>query len=303
VKLNQLEALIAIADGQGIAGAAKKLNISQPAITKSLSNLEHDLGVDLLDRSEYRLKLTPFGEKLLPRARAISSEITMAYRDIQLLKETGQEVIRLNGSPGVMPRLIPQVMQRVRKTLPGFSIGFFGEVSAVDEKKFTDLAEGVYDLLIYPVEKTDNLEGFKYEPVMDVKLVVMASKGHPAIKLEKPSLNDLIQYDWLMPAKAGIPVRLIDNAFLDACKRLPQKKLGLPVRQMLFTFLNTGEYLAFVPYHPSIMEDESADLPILNVDMPPIGWTLYTIQRASSAPSVVMDLFLATLKDTIKESL
>ena len=172
MKLNQLEALVAIADGRGIAGAAKKLGISQPAITKSLSNLEHDLGVDLFDRSEYRLKLSKFGEKLLPRARAISSEMKMAYREIQLLKETGQEVIRFNGAPGVMPRLIPQACQRARKTLPGFIIDFCGEISAVDKRKFNDLAEGVYDLLIYPIEKNDNLDGFKYEPLLDINLVL-----------------------------------------------------------------------------------------------------------------------------------
>ena len=302
MKLNQLEALIAVADGYGIAGAANKLNISQPAITKSLRNLEEDVGVALLDRSEYRLKLTTYGEILLNRARAISTEVEKARLDIRLMQERNQQLLLYNSSPGPMPLLIPNGLQRAHEKMPGLLVEFAGELIGSTETKYGGLAQGLYDLLIYPVEKTHNVDNFICQPLMDIKLIVKARKGHPATKLRKPSLQELRKFAWLSPSKVGLPNRIIEEAFAYAGVKCPDMLLPLPLRSMIFAYLRNTDFLAFVPSHPAIDEEDTHEFLTIDADIPLMGWTLHLLQRKSSIPSKGMNTFITELKTIVTEA-
>jgi LysR family transcriptional regulator of abg operon len=302
MKLNQLEALIAIADGKGMSGAAKKLNISQPAITKSLSNLEYELDVPLFDRSGYRLKLNEFGNILLTHARAISSEIEMARREIKISNESKNKIIRLSCSPGVLPKTIPRTFQHARQIMPDLMIEICGEMAAADEVKFTELAEGVSDLLIYPADKSNQINSFIYTPLLDVNIIILASKNHPATKMVNPTLRELIKYEWIFPASKGLVAQVIKNAFADLGLPLPEKHLNLPDRQILLSFLQSGEYLAFLPSHPAMLEDQAKNLPTINIQRFAYGWTIYIIQRQSSVNNDAMSIFIESLHEIVDNS-
>jgi len=303
VKLNQLEALVAIADGNGIAGAAEKLHITQPAVSKALGNLEDSLGVPLLDRSEYRLKLTDYGHSLLPHARAIMSELEKARLDIKLLKNRGQIFFRYNGSPGTLPKLVPQALHNARQGLPGLPLDIVGEPQGPTEEKLSKLAEGEFDLLIIPIEAGDNTEGFFCEPLIDVELIVISSHNHPARLLNKPTLKELSSYEWLIPSKQGIPDRLVKAAFREAGSPLPDNMIALPVREMLVSFLRNGEYLAFVPYHRALWDEAVEELDVLDLDLPRLGWRLHAIRRKGSEPSAAVTGFVEACKGVIRDSL
>ena len=297
MKLRQLEALIAIAEGHGVAGAAQKLSISQPAVTKTLSNLEVELGVDLFDRSDYRLKLTQVGQRLALRARAINSEIAVAQKEIEEHKLTGQEFIRIHTAPGALPRLIPQALHLARSHAPNVSLEFCGEFNSTAPQKFKDLAEGVYDLLIYTNEDYLDLSGFRVEHLLDVEMIVLASRNHPALKLTRPTLADLVDYEWLFPSHEGVPMRLIAEAFREVGQRVPKRNLRLLLRQMIFSFLDSGDYLAFVPFNPSMIEKEAEKFQRLQVPMPEMKWKLYMIQRLSSPTPTGTQFFMDALRE------
>ena len=69
IGIRQARVFLAVADALSVTRAAKALNRSQTSVTKSLHDLEHQLGVELFDRSSKGVSLTAFGECLLPRAR------------------------------------------------------------------------------------------------------------------------------------------------------------------------------------------------------------------------------------------
>ncbi len=305
MKLNQLEALIAIADRQGIAGAADKLNVSQPAITKSLSSLEQELGVALLDRSGYRLKLSVFGEALLLRARAISAEVSKAREDIAMLRDQKQHMIRFNGTPGTMPILIPESIKKARKVIPHLNIEFIGEINSGPAIKYKELAEGLYDLLIYTFDadhETYNYD-FAYEPLLEVRVLVLANKNHPATHLSQPSLDDLSHFEWLFPSgKDTLPYKTIRQAFLNANATFPESVLPLPTRQMIFSFLKDSDYLAFVPYHPAIADRELEEFTVIDVDCVPFGWWLYIFNRKSTVLSEGMTTFIESMKTVVRDA-
>ena len=295
MKLNQLEALIAIADKQGIAGAAEKLNVSQPAITKSLSSLENELGVDLLDRSAYRLKLNAYGEMLLTHARAIAAESEQAVSNIQRMRDKGQQTIRVNCPPGIMPTLIPLALQRARKKIPGLIFELEGPLIASPESKYRGLSEGDYDLLIYATEDTHDTENFDCELLIeDVQMIILASKDHPALKLDKPSLKELVDFDWVSSSKTGPSHKLLQNAFAAEGVKIPDSMLFLPLADMIYSLLQHGEYLAFVAYHPAIVEE--LEFRVIDADFPNQQLSVSLLQRKTSNPSKAMQIFIEELK-------
>lgn len=79
----QLQMLVAIAERGTLMAAAETLNVSQPAVTKSIKELEMRLGVQLLERSGAGVRLTRYGEALLRRARTVVAEIARAERELE----------------------------------------------------------------------------------------------------------------------------------------------------------------------------------------------------------------------------
>jgi LysR family transcriptional regulator of abg operon len=73
MKLSHIRDLIAIADCGSLRAAAQKLGLAQPALTRSIHEIERELGVDLFERQTRGMRLTPFGEVFLRRMRSIQS--------------------------------------------------------------------------------------------------------------------------------------------------------------------------------------------------------------------------------------
>lgn len=82
MKLHQFEALVAVVDHGGIRAAARALNVSQAAVTKSMRLLEDEAGTPLLIRRTRGVALTEAGQRLLARARVITRQVSLACEDL-----------------------------------------------------------------------------------------------------------------------------------------------------------------------------------------------------------------------------
>ena len=83
LKLRQLDVLIAVAQSGNMAKAAEHLSISQPVVSKAIADMEHALGVRLLDRSQRGVEPTPYGRALIKRGIAIFDEMRQGIEEIE----------------------------------------------------------------------------------------------------------------------------------------------------------------------------------------------------------------------------
>ena len=295
MKLNQLRALIALADGHGIAGAAEQLHVSKPAITKTIANIEAELGVELFDRSKYRLQPNKYTEKLLIRARAICAEHEQALHDIELLKERDQHIVRLSGTPGTLPVLIPKALQLAHQQEPGLLLDFIGDANAPFGQKFKDLREGKFDLLISAVDESIDLNELHFEPLMTIQVSIIASKNHPIRQISRPTLKDVSGYHCLVPHSLS-ENSLTRKAFYQAGAQFPKLVTTLPMREMIATMLHHGDYIAFLPLHSALIDDELIVFDAIKVAEELPSWPLYLVWRELSEPSAAQRLFVDMLK-------
>ena len=296
MKLNQLKVLIALADGQGIAGAAEQMHVSKPAITKTIANLEDELGVELFDRSKYRLRPNKYTEKLLTRARAICAEHDQAIRDIEWLKERDQHIVRLSGSLGTLPVLIPKALQLAHQHEPGLTLDIIGDANAPFSQKFKDLREGKFDLLISAIDESIDLGELHFEQLMTIQISIIASKNHPIRQLSRPTLKDVSDYHCLVPHSLS-ENSLTRKAFYQAGAKFPHLTTTLPMREMMATMLHYGEYIAFLPLHSALIDSNLIVFDTVEVAEELPAWPLYLIWRKISEPSPAQRLLVNMLKE------
>jgi molybdate transport repressor ModE-like protein len=85
LKLNDLHILMIVAESGSMGKAAKALGISQPSVSKAISDIEHAIGVRLLDRSADGVALTVYGQALIIRGISAFDELSQGCRDIDIL--------------------------------------------------------------------------------------------------------------------------------------------------------------------------------------------------------------------------
>jgi LysR family cyn operon transcriptional activator len=146
--LHQLRTFVAIADNGGVARAAQRLNLSQPAASRQIQALEAELQMLLFDRIGRRMRLTSQGEDLVPRARRLLAEAQSLRERARALKsgETGQ--IRIGATPPMIEWVLAGFLAKYRRRQPGIDIGVVEDGGA---GLIARLARGEVHLAYIPV--------------------------------------------------------------------------------------------------------------------------------------------------------
>lgn len=192
MKLHQLQALMAVADGGGIRAAARILGLSQAAVTRALRELEEEQGLALLVRHAGGARLTPAGKILLPHATQIASQLQRAQRELAQLR--GQTPARLcvGVTPWLGQTLLAATVRAFRQALPSVQLEIYEGLQAVS---LPLLRSGLMHLALGPATTLPAQE-FIHLPLARYRMKVLASHEHP--RRQARSLGELLEDDWVM---------------------------------------------------------------------------------------------------------
>src|SRR5262245_13713248 len=118
LKLKDLDVLMAVVAVGGMGRAAERLHLSQPAISKAIADLEHTLGVRLLDRSRQGVEPTPYGIALINRGTAVFDELRQGVNDIDFLADPTTGELRIGAVEGVASAIVAPLVQRLSAKYP-----------------------------------------------------------------------------------------------------------------------------------------------------------------------------------------
>src|SRR5437879_713141 len=122
MNLHHLRLFAAVADHGGFTKAASALNLSQPAISKSLKELEGELNLTLIDRSGRDIRLTDAGRALHGRARELFGVERIAERELRELRGLKRGILRIGASTTIATYMLPPVLGRFHLRHPGVRI-------------------------------------------------------------------------------------------------------------------------------------------------------------------------------------
>ena len=193
MKLTQLRDLAAIAQTGGLRRAARRLGLSQPALSRSLRELEAELGVRLFERSAVGMALTEAGQAFASRGQAVGRELERAREEV--LQHTGVNVgeVSVGLSSAAHVALLPKAIVPFRRQFPNVKLHIIESLfPALD----AGIRDGSIDFYVGPTP-TGKLGGkIKVEALFDNYRVVLGRTGHPLAGAR--SLRELTQADWVM---------------------------------------------------------------------------------------------------------
>jgi DNA-binding transcriptional LysR family regulator len=117
LKLRDLHAFLTVLRHGSMAKAAQQLGVSQPTVSEVVADLEHAIGVRLVDRSARGVEPTPFGGALLKRSVVAFDELKQSIRDIEFLSDQTAGEVRV-GAPPVLAGFVAAVTERLTRRHP-----------------------------------------------------------------------------------------------------------------------------------------------------------------------------------------
>ncbi|WP_393060209.1 hydrogen peroxide-inducible genes activator [Streptomyces sp. LN549] len=171
--LSQLRAFAAVAEYLHFRDAAASIGMSQPALSGAVSALEEALGVQLIERTTRKVLLSPAGERLAVRARAVLHAVGELMEEVEAVRAPFTGVLRLGVIPTVAPYLLPTVLRLVHERYPDLDLQVHEEQTS---SLLEGLAAGRLDLLLLAVPL--GVPGVTELPLFDEDFVLVMERDH-----------------------------------------------------------------------------------------------------------------------------
>ncbi|XKM41801.1 LysR family transcriptional regulator [Rhizobium ruizarguesonis] len=219
LKLNHLRMIVAIEDSGQISAAAEVLNISQPAASRMLSEMESITKTSLYERVARGVVLTTFGAALARRARKILLELREASREIGELKSGKGGSVFIGAVTAPAMSLVVPAINKVRKAYPGIEINIQVETSNVLAR---ELLAARHDFIIGRIPDDLNPRLFEVTEIGIERACLIVRNRHPLMKQKVSSLSDVRDYDWVFQPPGTLLRRTIEDVFLSRGVALPE---------------------------------------------------------------------------------
>lgn len=204
--LRQLRALVAVAEEGSFTLAARRLFVTQSAVSHSLRTLEEQLGCRLLDRSGKRVCVTTEGSILLRRCKRVVLELEEATRELDGLRRWGQTTVRVGAPHSLCHYMIPSVLREFRDCFPRCEPSVeSGETGALLDK----MEMGELDLVVGIKPRYHG--GESYRPLFTDHLCFVVSPFHPWATKSGDISGSLAAQQFIIYAKATDTHRLIEE--------------------------------------------------------------------------------------------
>ncbi|WP_158969403.1 LysR substrate-binding domain-containing protein [Chachezhania sediminis] len=261
LKLAQLRYVVAAAEEGSLRAAARKLGIGQPAISRSMNEIERSLGAPLFERHQQGIRLTSAGRAFVLRAQTVLSELRKAEEEVRQINGDLTGLVSIAMSPATMFNLMPGALSAFRKQYPRAQV-------QVTESLFESveqlLLRGQIDFFVGPFNETTIQPSFKCECLHRNFRAVIARKGHPLSGAS--DLKDLVDAEWVKAA----PLNQASEADYDLIfkqQNLPPPKVVMETGSSIAALVAVAstDLLAYLP--PAIIRTP-LDTDLLQILLP-----------------------------------
>lgn len=209
IKLHQLRAFVEIGRHGSIRAASRFLQLSQPALTKSIRELESSLGAKLFIRTNQGICLTDCGERFLRRASIILEELRVGQEEIQQCIGLSGGTVNIGVAGSIARSVMPKVVIQFHRDFPNIKVRVMeGQLLTM----LPQLRQGELDFTVNTYCPGSLDAEFNFEQLMQKEYKVIMRKDHP--KKNATSLKELVDCDWTMPTPKGTYYKQLSDVFL-----------------------------------------------------------------------------------------
>ncbi|EJL73049.1 transcriptional regulator [Variovorax sp. CF313] len=301
VQLRHLRCLVAVAQERHLARAAERLALSQPAVSKTLSELEAIVGTRLVERSKAGRRgvqgLTAAGEQLLAHALRVLEALDASAQAVAPASGGRIERLRIGALPSVAPALLPVALARLRDSRPSVQIVVKSAANAV---LLDELRAGELDLVVGRMSDPRLMGGLSFELLHTEPLVFAVRAGHP-LASKAVSVQAVLAYPLVVYGEGTIP-RHNTESFLSARGLvLPSNALQTLDVAVARALVAVSDAVWITPLGAARGELADGRLVRLRIETAGTEEPVGLLQRSDAEPSALRGAMAALLREAAKE--
>ncbi|NIA00854.1 LysR substrate-binding domain-containing protein [Massilia sp. CCM 8734] len=235
LKTRHLVLLVELGRHGSIMHAAQAANLTQPAASKLLGELEHALGVQLFERLPRGVAPTWYGQVLIRRAGAALAEMDAAHQEVMELLSGLRGRVDVGTVLTPSTRMVPEAVNLLKARHARVHVSISVDTSKILVQR---LRAGELDLVVGRILDTGAAAELHFEPVTDEPHSLIARAGHPLAGRTGLTLDELARQGWILPPNGSILRDRLTALFLARGLEPPAETvetLALPVIAHLLT--------------------------------------------------------------------
>jgi DNA-binding transcriptional LysR family regulator len=297
MKLHDLHVLMTVVQAGSMGKAAKRLNTAQPAVSRSIANLERTLGVSLLDRQHQGVEPTEYGRALLDCGVAVFDDLSQGMKSIEFLADPTAGEIRIGCNALLAATFVSAIVDRLSRRHPRM---VFHLVTAQGDALHRELSERNVDLLIARRFGPIADEQLQFDFLFEDSFVVAAGVQNPLAGRRKIALADLVNESWVLRS-ADTPIGAIAmEAFRASGLDRPRAAVITNSPEVRMSLLETGRFLTIVPSSVLRFFTKRWDIKVLPVELPMTRVPNGIVTLKNRALSLAAQLFIETAHEVAK---
>jgi DNA-binding transcriptional LysR family regulator len=290
LKLRQLEVLIAVAQSGNMAKAAKQLSITQPVVSKTISELETTLGVRLFDRSRRGVEPTLYGNALLKRSLAIFNDLQTGVDELEYLSDPTAGELRIGSSEAMAAGMLGAIIDRLSRRHPrlAFQTTLGGGLA---DLQYGELQAHSVDLIIGRLPRVIP-EDLKVVRLFEERFCFVAGLRSNLACRRQIQIASLLKEPWCLPSLDVFPWSLIADAF--RARKLDLPRTVVTARSILLqnSLLLTGRFVGVLPYSVLHFSAKSSQLKSLSVGLTISPYPVGILMLKNRTPSPAAEIFI-----------
>jgi len=208
----QFHTVLTVAEKGSVGKAAEVLNVSQPALTKSIRRLEDRLGVPLFYREGRGMRPTIYAEVLKAHAQGITVGINQALEEVAALRAGSEGTVRVAAGPLVSSEIVAKAVLRLMQDRPKLRVHIH---TAVGDHR-PELLAGKYDFVLGLLPAGDPPPALAHELIFEDRIALIVRRGHPLLGRKRYAAHNLQNLTWVMPSPGHYHRRRLENVFEEA---------------------------------------------------------------------------------------
>ncbi|TDC70424.1 LysR family transcriptional regulator [Actinomadura sp. GC306] len=287
LKLRHLVLVVAIADQGSVLRAAEHLHLAQPAVTRSLREVEGILGVELFTRGPRGVTPTLFGDAFIEHARAALAELRRAGERITGLADGEVGTVTIGTLLAGSNVLLPRAIAALKKDRPGITVIV---QEATFDAQVPRLLDGEIDLILGRLNPIDDLHGLRQITLYGEPVRLVGRRGHPARSLPDLGLADLLGYPWVLPLEQTALRAELEQVFRAEGLALPGDLVECTSVLTVRTLVRDTDMIAALPELVARTDADIAPLPVpLETVRRQVGVTLPAHRAPTPSARIMLD--------------
>jgi LysR family pca operon transcriptional activator len=299
IKFRHLQTFIEVARQKSIGRAADVLSITQPAVTRTIRELEDYLGVDLFEREGRGIRITRFGNVFLRHAGESIAAVRRGVDSIAEARNSSGPPLRIGALPTASAAFLPEAVAEFIKSGTGSLVTI---VTGENRWLLDALRLGDLDLVVGRLAAPERMAGLSFDPLYTEEVGFVVRTGHPLLARRNFSLSELADYTVLLPTRGSVIRPFVDRFLLTN---------GIAELTDVIETVSDSFGRAYLEKHDAIWiiskgvvsrEIEAGRMALLDIDMSETRGAVGFTTRADAVPNLSLSIMITTIREHVRNS-